>query len=354
MNRAFVLMTAMPPTKGHGRLIEFAAQLADRVTVIVCTQPGEPYPFERFQAVQRYAQRLRFHNDLGYGNVDVVHLHRKLLQDPDEEGFWEQWEDLVGKRGLLRWPAGPGDIFVTSEPYGARLAEITGATFMPYDPKRELLPIKATAIREGPYKLFADIMPEFQPVIRKTITLFGAESTGKTTLSKELAAQMNGHWLYEYARPYLETVGPDITVESMTAIWKGQAAVQRQAQFWTDKPFIIQDTDLFSTVGYWDFPHWQPTIGETPEGLVKEAHELKSDLYVILRSNIPFEEDPIRYGGTVREGSDEYWEAVAIRHNLNYVVINESDFYQRFSFARKAILDFFNEQAGLEYDRHGL
>jgi hypothetical protein len=39
----------------------------------------------------------------------------------------------------------------------------------------------------------------------------------------------------------------------MTAIWKGQLALQRQAfESTVDAPFIVQDTDLFSTVGYWD------------------------------------------------------------------------------------------------------
>jgi nicotinamide riboside kinase len=36
------------------------------------------------------------------------------------------------------------------------------------------------------------------------IVLFGPESTGKTTLSKQLAAHYNTYWVPEYARSYLQ------------------------------------------------------------------------------------------------------------------------------------------------------
>ena len=36
------------------------------------------------------------------------------------------------------------------------------------------------------------------------IVLFGPESTGKTTLAKQLAAHFNTEWVPEYMRTYLE------------------------------------------------------------------------------------------------------------------------------------------------------
>lgn len=152
------------------------------------------------------------------------------------------------------------------------------------------------------------------------ITVFGAESTGKTTLSRHLAAKINATWLYEFARPYLELTGAPITPDSMTAIWHGQAVLQSMAP----GDLVVQDTDLFSTVGYWEFPHWQPVLGTCPKQLIADATRLKSDLYIITPSTIPFEPDPIRYGGDKREGSDEYWISVCERYRLPYVVLSST------------------------------
>ena len=67
----------------------------------------------------------------------------------------------------------------------------------------------------------------------------------------------------------------------MTAIWYGQRALQEHASVISPSPYVIQDTDLFSTVGYWQFPHWQSRLGACPQRLIDDAIRLKSDLYII-------------------------------------------------------------------------
>lgn len=312
--RAFVVMTALPPTLGHLSLIQFASRLSDNgVTVLVCTQPDEPYGLERAVALSQAVPAY----------VKVERLHRQIEQNPGAPGFWDMWRGIMTSYGFR-----PGDWIVASEPYGKRLAEEVGGKFFPYDMERVIHPIKATPIRDNPYGHFKEIIPEFQKHLRTTVTVFGAESTGKTTLSRDLAYRIGGYWLCEWARPFLENTSPDINIQSMTDIWYGQAALQRHADTLSGKPYVIQDTDLFSTVGYWQFPHWD-SLGDPPLGLVEEAKGLKSDLYLVLRSNIPFEQDPLRYGGNVREGSDAYWIDVCERYGLPYMVINAHDRQER-------------------------
>ena len=338
-------MTAMPPTTGHLQLMQFANQLAPgRTIVIACTQPHEPMPFERIVALKAAAKRC------GMQHVTIEHLHKTLEQDPAEPGFWDMWRDL-----MLGYGVKPQDYIVTSERYGQKLAEITGAQFFPYDIARSINPAKATPVRDDPLAHFADILPEFQNHLRTTITIFGAESTGKTTLSRQLAEELNGHWLFEYARPYLENTVNEITPRSMTAIWKGQAALQHHARNLHDKPFVIQDTDLYSTVGYWQFPHWQETIGACPDGLRADAQALQSDLYIVTQSNIPFEADPLRYGGDTREGSDEYWVNICEQYHLPYIVLNSRGRTERLQEAKQAALSIAQQKAQrIAYDRHGL
>lgn len=296
---------------GHWNLIQFASLLAPKVTVIVCTQPHEPFSEERVAALRSaVAKRTNL------AHVTIQHFSKPIEQNPKAPGFKELWRDIMRSYGCDK-----GDIIVASEGYGQWLAEMVGAAFFPYDIGRELTHTKATEVRNDPLAHFNDILPEFQHFERTTVTVFGAESTGKTTLSKALAKKLPAHWLFEYARPYLENTINEITPRSMTAIWKGQYALQKHVDLLPGKPFTIQDTDLYSTVGYWQFPHWQNAIGECPKGLVEDARTLQSDLYIITKSNIPFEKDPLRYGGDVREGSDEYWIALCERYELPYVVL---------------------------------
>jgi HTH-type transcriptional regulator, transcriptional repressor of NAD biosynthesis genes len=339
VSTAFVLMTAMPPTKGHLHLVQFASHVADETCVIVGTQPGEPYVRERVEALAAAARAMN--------GVRVTNIHEMLPQTPDgNPGFWEMWRAFLVTAGCR----GAGDFIVASEPYGAMLAEVTGSTFIPFDIARELTDIRATRIRQDPLGRFAEILPEFQAHLRQRVTIFGAESTGKTTLSRELASAVDGHWLPEWARPYLEgleTVGIDD--ERMHAIWRGQRALQKQGQDLLDRPFIIQDTDLFATVGFWDY--WHP--GETPAGLVADAHADKSSLYLLTRSNIPFEADPQRYGIDARETSDDYWIDLAQRHALNYRILDAADPAGRLEEASALIRGRFAEtvSAVLGYER---
>jgi NadR type nicotinamide-nucleotide adenylyltransferase len=345
MQTAFVLMTAMPPTTGHLQLVQFASELAPHVTVILNTQPFEPFPDERAAAMREAIQRSGLHN------VKLIHYKKAIEQDPGAPGFWPMWRQMMTNFGCKK-----GDIIVASETYGRQLAGLMEAEFYPYDIERVINQVKATPVRLSPLTHFTDMLPEFQKYLQVRVTIFGAESTGKTTLSKKLAKKLNAVWLFEYARPYLENTVNEITVRSMTAIWWGQKALQQHAyHHLQNTPFIIQDTDLFSTVGYWQFPHWQTTIGACPDGLMKDAQDLKSDIYVITKSNIPFEADPLRYGGDVREGSDEYWIRVCEQQQLPYVVLEESNFDARLKTAEKIIKRVARQRmTKLWYDRKGL
>lgn len=335
---AYVLLTAMPPTKGHLQLIRFAETFA-HVEVIINTQPDEPFVWERVTAIVKATRGM---------DVHVNHIHKELPQEPEgNEGFWDMWHGFLKSFGIQ-----PGDYIVASEMYGQTLADIAGATFIPYDIDREIVPGRATRVRKDWVNNFPLILPEFQPELRRTITIFGAESVGKTTLTRGLAEGTAAWAVPEWARPYLEHVGPELSTEKMTNIWMGQRGIQDATQQLTDRPLIYQDTDLFSTIGYWDM--WTDKFGKVPQKLLIDAVARKSDLYLIPRSNIPFEADPLRYGGDQREGTDEYWINLADTWGLNYRVLGETDRMLRIFEAHEHINEHIAETAGLiAYTRVG-
>ncbi len=311
MSNAVVLMTALVPTVGHKYLIDFAKNLASgTVHVIVGTMDCEPVEGHlRYNAIKNTYANNR--------SVVVHHLHRDVPQDPSEHpDFWNLWRDIVREFVDVK----PDDYFVASELYGMDMAHVLGCKFMPCNRYRETVPVKGTDVRHDLMDSFEFILPEFQKHIRKTVTVFGAESCGKTTMTRALARELNGHFVPEWAREYLETVGAEVTDERMLAIVHGQAALQKTARNdLFNKPFIFQDTDLFSTVGYYKL--WGGGADHDVDLCEHLAKRLKSDLYIVMNDGIPFEPDPLRYGGDVRESKTQYWIDLLEEYNLPYYVV---------------------------------
>lgn len=315
----FVLLTALPPTKGHKNLVNFANLLPGETRVILCTQPEEPLVNVRRGIVFNWAERMDW-------------LSYTLPQSEEEfPHFREMWRDIMLRFGFM-----PGDRIVASEHYGAWLAKMLNGEFIPYDLDRAIEPVRATDVRYDIYANWDDVVPEVQQYFQRRFTIFGAESVGKTTTAKALGEDDWFQWRPEWARTYLESRSPILTTEVMTRIWEGQFAQQALK---SDARAIIQDTDLFSTIGYWRLH--EDEYGPIPGRLVGDAKLFQSDRYYILDTNIPFEEDALRYGGKVRESPTKFWVDLCREFQLPYTVVADQN---RTEFVRQDIL------SRLEYD----
>lgn len=334
MPNAIVLMTALVPTVGHKYLIDFAKNLTgwnNHVHVILGTMDREPVAgilrWDAFIATYLHDRKVKIH-----------WLHRDVPQEPSEHpDFWSVWRDIV--REFV--DVDPDDYFVASELYGIDMAQALGCKFMPCNRYRETIDIKGTTVRQNLLRDFEYILPSFQHNIRKTVTVFGPESCGKTTMTRWLAQELNGHFIPEWAREYLETVGAEITDEKMRAIVNGQYAVQQTAQNdLFNKPFIFQDTDLLSTVGYYRL--WGGGTDEDLDLVEHLAKKTKSDLYVVMNDQIPFEADPLRYGGDKRESNTQFWINLLDDFGCDYVLIRNTDIGKQRREAKQDVLDVFN------------
>ena len=344
-----VLMTAMPPTQGHLALIDFASSYvgsygdergAGTVFVVVSTRECEPLDgFGRFAALMHACD--------GMGNVVVLHSKGDVPQNPSEHpDFWNFWKDHIN--GLLKGlydPFKPDDLLFASEMYGEPLAEVMDMQFIPYDVGRKIVDTKASRIRGNLLGYWDDIIPEYQTRIRQTVTIFGAESCGKTTMTKQLGqcAYITGHKLCttvpEWARLYLETVGPTVDEKAMDRIMRGQFAVQISARSRATTPFIVQDTDLLSTIGYYRI------MGiPVPDDILELFDYTNSNLYIVMNSNIPFEADSLRYGGDKRESSDQFWIDLLEEFQCKYYVVTNTDFDLQYSEVREQMENHFNAQ----------
>jgi len=339
-------MTALPPTYGHLDLIKFAGHLfnVNQVVVLLNTDPREPLVYQRFSALVRAV------NNLGHKYM-VKWQNEEVQQEPvseDDQAFWDDWVKNLKLYGFRE-----GDYIVASEEYGVRLAKEAGGEFMPFDPDRWVRYTKGTKARNDPFHTWKDILPEFRQFIQKRVTLFGAESTGKTTLTEKLHHDYNFMGvgttkLFEWARPYLEMTGPEVTDQGMFNIWQGQYALQQTTYLDVLNPLVIQDTDLWTTIGFWE--DWEP--GEVPPPIYEDARNTESHLYIVTKSNIPFEHDILRYGGDERQTNDQYWLDFADKYGLNYVVLESDTLEER---EREAVehIDRLLAVNPLEYTRIG-
>lgn len=125
------------------------------------------------------------------------------------------------------------------------------------------------------------------------IVLFGPESTGKTTLSIQLAKHYNTVWVEEYARPYLQKVWNQerrtCEPKDILPIAYGQMALENRLAKRADK-VLICDTDLLETKVYSEEYYG----GFVDPLLEKGANESQYDLYLLTYIDTPWEEDDLR------------------------------------------------------------
>lgn len=150
----------------------------------------------------------------------------------------------------------------------------------------------------------------------KKIAIVGPESTGKSTISQQLAKYYNVPWVPEYARYYCAALTTDCTLQDETNMFHGQVALEESVLAMADTDFIICDT-TFVTVKIWS----DEMFGETPQVVLDELHKRPYDLYLLLDIDLPWQEDPLRDFPTMREHFMEIWHKELKELNANYVVI---------------------------------
>jgi thioester reductase-like protein len=155
-----VLGKFYPPHRGHVYLCEFALAHVERLHIVVGTLARETIPGAvRHALVQELVPGATVH-----------HLTDENPQDPSEHPeFWRIWRE-----SLLRILPEPVDVVFASEPYGARLASELGARFVPADPARAILPIRATAVRQDPLAAWDDLPRAVRPLLREARVPHGA------------------------------------------------------------------------------------------------------------------------------------------------------------------------------------
>lgn len=299
-----ILGKFLPPHLGHQYLVDFARNYVDGLTVIVGTLASEPIPGEL---------RHRWMREM-FPDVNVYHLTDENPQHPHEHpDFWRIWHDSIRKA----IPVGPDYVFA-SEDYGWKLAKILGATYVPVDHLRELVPVSGSAIREDPMGNWRYIPSHVRPYFARRICIFGPESTGKSILTKRLAERFDTVYAAEYARGLLALQDDKVFLSDIPRIARGQMASEDSMVKHASR-VIFLDTDLITTTIWSDV-----LFGQCPQWVKEEAERRRYDLYLLMDVDTPWVDDPQRFLPDNREDFLGRFERELASRGRPYVKISGS------------------------------
>lgn len=170
----------------------------------------------------------------------------------------------------------------------------------------------------------------------KKIAVVGPESTGKSTISEQLAAHYHTIWVPEFARGYCERLTEPCTWQDEINMFQGQIALEKQLLPNANQILICDTT--FITVKIWS----DYTFGKAPQEVLDELPKHPYDLYLLMDIDLPWQEDPLRDFPHLREHFMDVWHKELQALNANYTVISGSE-EQRLQNAIRTVNQYLNK-----------
>jgi len=151
------------------------------------------------------------------------------------------------------------------------------------------------------------------------IAILGAESTGKTTLCRDLAAHFGSLWVPEYMRTYLQAKWDN---EQLTCTWddllpiaQGQIALENKlaiqvSEIADNNHYLFCDTSLFELMAY---SNWY--YDDCPAALTHAALAHHYDLILLTEVDTPWVADDLRDSPHQRDEISDYFASQLTHHN---------------------------------------
>jgi NadR type nicotinamide-nucleotide adenylyltransferase len=120
------------------------------------------------------------------------------------------------------------------------------------------------------------------------IAVTGPESTGKSTIAKQLAVHYNTLWVPEYARDFLEKTNGNYTEKNLVQILNGQVESENSMILKANK-FLFCDTDPL-VIWVWS----KVKYGRVDPHIEMALNNHKYDFYLLMYPDLPWEKDKLR------------------------------------------------------------
>ena len=165
-------------------------------------------------------------------------------------------------------------------------------------------------------------------IIRIAIT--GPESTGKSTLAKQLAQHYQTLWVPEFARTYIDKLKQPYQQKDMLTIAKNQLKIENKTTAKANK-YLFCDTELIVTK-IWS----EHSFKVCDEWILNNINKNPYDLYLLCNIDLPWEYDPLREHPHLREYFFNLYLNELKSRNFNYSIISGTN-ETRFQNAIKTI-----------------
>jgi len=157
----------------------------------------------------------------------------------------------------------------------------------------------------------------------------GPESSGKSSLTKELATWFKSDYYTEYARTYIENLNREYTYDDVVSIAKHQIKELKKDPE-NESKFIFYDTGLIITKIWFEY-----VFNKVPDFLLKALKEIKIDCYLLCYPDLPWRPDKVREnGGDIRFELFEKYRSEIEKYKIKYFIIRNMG-KQRFESAKE-------------------
>lgn len=136
--------------------------------------------------------------------------------------------------------------------------------------------------------------------MKRHFFIVGAESTGKSTLTQDLACRFGAPGIDEFARGYLEKIGRPYMYADLERIARGQLSLIMENR---DRELVFFDTDLIN-IKVW----FQLVYQTVPDWLPGEIEKTGVGTYLVCQPDIPWVPDPLRENPGRRDYLNDLYE----------------------------------------------
>ncbi len=226
-------------------------------------------------------------------NVEIILLEddANSKEEYDTDAQWEQGRDFV----LSQIGKNIDVVFCGSDYIGTNRYEKLYHCEVVYIDRNQI-PISSTDIRENPLKYWEYIPNECKRHFVKRVLFVGGESTGKSTLTANLALAYNTNYLEEVGREVCDYAGSEdlmIADDFVEILLKHK--VKEQELIKNSNRILFIDTDAITTKFYFQFLLTSESEKKKLSSLADTISELNQfDLVFFLEPTVAFVQDGTR------------------------------------------------------------
>jgi HTH-type transcriptional repressor of NAD biosynthesis genes len=305
MVKAFVFGKFLPFHKGHEAMINFALNHCDLLTVLVCASDKETISGEvRKTWIEKTFPGNR---NIGVKVFDYIEseLPNSSVSSTEVSKIWA---------GVFKELLPGHSIVVTSEQYGYYLAEFMNIQHLPFDLPKTLVPVSATSVRTDMLATWQYLPASVRRDLVLKVVVLGTESTGKTTLTENLATYFNCNKVMEAGRDLIPDSN-EFSINDLHLVAREHARRIEEAAAGSS-PLVIIDTDIHITKSYCRFSFEKDL--DVPDEIYRSN---KAQLYLYLNNDVDYFQDGTRLSKKERDRLDGFHRQVLQEANINIVEI---------------------------------